>query len=152
MVLNGDSTHPRPWRPPNDFERLFGIYEPYKIRRKYAEAKFQRKYNWIEDDSFASHMSTALKKGVPAGLIVSVIDLEMYSKLSSPRQKMLRVAYVATPIVAMFMSYTALRRLSSNMLGSMGMKRDSYWTYAAAAAGPSSILMAWHSEWIIALD
>lgn len=58
----------------------------------------------------------------------------------------MRAAYVALPVMSMFVSYVSMREFSANIMERFGKKRDNNWTYVAAAMGPSSVVMAWHSK------
>ena len=65
--LNADSTHPRPWRPPTDFDVLKRFYDPYPIFTHMGPQYFKRSHNWVEDDPFMSNLYWASKKGFGIG-------------------------------------------------------------------------------------
>ena len=65
--LNEDSTHPRPWRPPTDFDVLKRTYDPYQIYTRPGKQYFERKHNWIEDDPALTNMYYAARKGLGFG-------------------------------------------------------------------------------------
>ena len=65
--LNKDSTHPKPWRPPTDWDHLLRIYDPYPIFTKTGPQFFKRKHNWIEDDPFMTNLAYSAKKGFGFG-------------------------------------------------------------------------------------
>jgi hypothetical protein len=144
MVLNGDSTHPKPWRPPGIPEALNRYYQPYAIHQKFPTV-YTPLPNWLEDEPFTNNMYYAAKKGVPIGMALSALDITNYSKIPDTAGRVARVAYITLPITSVFMSYVALRHLSSNIMERSGKKKNSYWTYAAAALGPSAVMACWQN-------
>jgi len=142
--LNEESTHPRPWRPPTDWNHFMRIYDPYPVLTPTGPQFFKRTHNWIEDDPFMTNLYYSAKKGFGFGIFAAAIDHANYSKLQGAKQQFLRATYVALPITSMFMSYVCLREFSANIFERFGKQRDSNWTYVAAAMGPSSVAMAWH--------
>ena len=66
MVLNGDSTHPKPWRPPGLPETINKYYQPYPIHQKFP-TEYKKLDNWLEDEPFTTNMYYAAKKAVPIG-------------------------------------------------------------------------------------
>ena len=84
--LNANSTHPRPWRPPTDWEHVLRIYDPYKIHQDDSPQYFRRTHNWIEDDPFFKNLYWASKKGFGFGekrermLDTITREFEMYSR------------------------------------------------------------------------
>jgi len=140
--LNANSTHPRPWRPPTDWEHVMRWYDPYKINQDDSPQYFRRTHNWVEDDPFFKNVYWAAKKGFGFGLVAAFLDHTLYSRLQGPRAQMLRAAYVTLPIMAMPISYISLREFSANMIEKFtNKKRDSNWTYSIAALGPTGIVM-----------
>merc|ERR1711879_35171 len=97
--LNANSTHPRPWRPPTDWEHVLRIYDPYKIHRDDSPQYFRRTHNWIEDDPFFKNLYWASKKGFGFGLVFAFLDHTLYSKLQGMRPQLLRAAFGPTGIV-----------------------------------------------------
>jgi hypothetical protein len=79
-------------------------------------------------------------------MALSALDITNYSKIPDTAGRVARVAYITLPITSVFMSYVALRHLSSNIMERSGKKKNSYWTYAAAALGPSAVMACWQSE------
>jgi len=142
--LNKDSTHPKPWRPPTDWDHLMRIYDPYPIFTKTGPQFFKRKHNWIEDDPFMTNFLYFAKKGFGFGVLAAAIDHTQYSKMQGAKQQIMRATYVALPVMSMFVSYGCMREFSANIMERFGKKRDNNWTYVAAAMGPSSVIMAWH--------
>ena len=162
--LNADSTHPRPWRPPTDFEVLYRFYDPYPIHTKTGPQYFKRSHNWVEDDPFMSNLYWASKKGfgigktctcphiecrtvshfylIFSGIVFAFLDHTLYSRLQGPKQQLLRASYITLPVMSMFVSYVSLREFSANMLERFTTKkRDSGWTYSIAALGPTAVVL-----------
>ena len=66
--LNENSTHPKPWRPPTDYEDvILRSYDPYRIYTRDGPQYFYRRHNWLEDDPFSSNIFWAARKGFGFG-------------------------------------------------------------------------------------
>ena len=65
--LNEESTHPRPWRPPTDWNHFMRIYDPYPVLTPTGPQFFKRTHNWIEDDPFMTNLYYSAKKGFGFG-------------------------------------------------------------------------------------
>jgi len=140
--LNADSTHPRPWRPPTDFDVLKRFYDPYPIFTHMGPQYFKRSHNWVEDDPFMSNLYWASKKGFGIGIVLAFFDHTLYSRLQGAKQQFLRASYITLPVMSMFVSYISLREFSANMLERFTTKkRDSAWTYSIAALGPTAVVL-----------
>merc|ERR1712165_113209 len=142
--LNADSTHPRPWRPPTDWDVMKRAYDPYQIYTRDQQQYFEKKRNWLQEDPALTNMYYAARKGLGFGLLFAALDHVSFSRQQGWKSQAMRAAYITVPIQSMFVSYVALRELSANVMQSYGKNRNSNWTYVAAGMGPGTILMYWH--------
>ena len=68
MVLNGDSDHPNPFRPPMPFHNVLGIYYPYRIYKGHPDSitdtdPIKPRFNILTDSTFNWRLYLAAKKG-----------------------------------------------------------------------------------------
>ena len=76
MVLNGDSTHPRPWRPPSEIEGMWKIYAPYRIYNGSDRVgDIVKGYNFFRDRDFSDQFFYGLRKGLGFGKSLTSTDL-----------------------------------------------------------------------------
>ena len=72
MVLNGDSTHPNPFRPPMPYNKFNGVYFPYRIYKGKPDAitdtePIKPRFNVLTDTTFNWRLYLAAKKGFIIG-------------------------------------------------------------------------------------
>jgi hypothetical protein len=142
MALNRDSTHPNPWRPPNDMQKLMHIYYPDNIYKGYRK-EFKPTSNWFNDNSLSWKLYIGFKKGFVIGATLSAIEIYTYQKDKTPRAMLGRVLYTTIPMTSFFMSYVATLELSKSVFEKNGLDKNSNWTYALATLAPATIWSTW---------
>ena len=85
--LNKDSTHPRPWRPPNEYERLCWEYHPYRIHDWAPTHPVERKYTFLEDDPFLDCVRVIAFKAWGIGSIMAYNDIVNVHSIDAPRAR-----------------------------------------------------------------
>ena len=73
--LNKDSTHPNPWSPPTEHERMMGCFQGYRIYNGNPKGPLQRGANFLEDDDFLGNIRLSINKGMAFGTLVAVNDI-----------------------------------------------------------------------------
>ena len=92
--LNKHSTHPRPWRPPNEWERLYGCggdYQAYRIHDWAPTGKIERKYTFLEDDPFLDNVRTVAFKSWGIGTIMAYNDIVNVHAIDAPRARYVKM-------------------------------------------------------------
>ena len=92
--LNKHSTHPRPFRPPNEWERLYGCggdYQAYRIHDWAPTEKIQRKYTFLEDDPFLDNVRTVAFKSWGIGTVMAYNDIVNVHAIDAPRARYVKI-------------------------------------------------------------
>lgn len=114
MVLNGDSTHPNPFRNPMPFNHFAHFYYPDRIYKGWPDsvhdtAPIKPRFNVFTDTTFGWRMYLAAKKGFVLSTAAAYFDIMAVTKPKTPRAKLGRFLHITTPNTLAFMSYIAAR-------------------------------------------
>jgi len=136
--LNKDSTHPNPWYPPNQYQRMVGFAVPYKIFNGplyQPEALKKPLRNWLEEDDLISSCWWAAQKSFLFGCAAAANDILVVNSIDTTGARIARFCYVVPPYVAMGISFVCAREA----LGNMSKEKNASWTYPAACIAPGAI-------------
>lgn len=135
--LNKDSTHPNPWYPPTEYERMRGFCVPYRIYHNPKDpiGPIKPLKNFLEEDGFISNCGWAAWKGLFIGSLFAANDIIVVNNIDAPKARFARCCYVIPPYVGMAVSFVAAREA----LGNISREKNAPWTYPAAVLAPASI-------------
>jgi len=135
--LNKDSTHPNPWYPPTQYERLGNMAVPYRIYRHpqstYEPIKPLR--NFLEEDDLITNIGWAAWKSFIFGLAFAANDIVVINNIDTRKARFARLCYLVPPYVGMGVSYVCFREA----LGNVGKEKNAAWTYPVACIAPGTI-------------
>jgi len=135
--LNKDSTHPNPWYPPTQYERMFNVALPYRIYRHpmstYEPLKPLR--NFLEEDPLLTNIGWAAWKSFIFGMAFAANDIIVINNIDTRKARFARLCYLVPPYVGMGVSYVCLREA----LGNVGSEKNAPWTYPVACIAPGTI-------------
>lgn len=149
MVLNGESTHPNPWRTPTEFEKLFNVYHPYKIDKSYV-GKIVPSPNFFKDTPFATKCYIGAKKGLVTGVAIAWYDYKIITKLANPNERLARALFVGAPYSFAAVALMANHEFTSRTLEARGWGKDHILSYTTAGIGPAAVIYGFTRIWSLA--
>ena len=96
--LNKDSTHPNPWYPPTQWERIAGVSVPYRIHRdsRITPEPLKPLRNFLEEDDLINNIGWAARKGFVLGLAFAVNDILIINNIDTRRARFVIIRYDVT--------------------------------------------------------
>jgi len=135
--LNKDSTHPNPWYPPTEFERMRGIAYPYRIYHHPMNTigPLPTLKNFLEEDPLLDKIRWAGFTGLKVGTLVALNDIINVNAIDAPKARFARACFIVPPYMAMGVSFVCAREVLSNM----SKQKDAAWIYPMAMIAPATI-------------
>jgi len=135
--LNKNSTHPNPWFPPTEFERMRGLSGGYRIFHHPADpiGPIQKRPNFLEDKPFLENLRWGAVKGFQIGTVLAVNDIITVNAIDANRARFARYCFIVPPYIAMGVSWVCAREL----LGNLSKEKNALWSYPAAMLAPATI-------------
>ena len=87
--LNKDSTHPNPWYPPTQYERMGSVSLPYRIYRdpRITPEPLKPLRNFLEEDDLVKNIGWAARKGFVLGLAFAVNDILVINNIDTRKAR-----------------------------------------------------------------
>lgn len=135
--LNKDSTHPNPWYPPTEFERMRGIAYPYRIFHHPMNTigPLPTLKNFLEEDPLLDKIRWGASTGLKVGTLVAVNDIINVNAIDANKARFARACFIIPPYIAMGVSFVAAREVLSNT----SKQKDAAWIYPMAMIAPATI-------------
>jgi len=135
--LNKDSTHPNPWYPPTEYERIQGMATPYRIFHSPNDpiGPVKPLRNFLEQDDLLTNIRWAAWKGLGIGIVLGLNDIIIVNQIDTLRARWARMSYIVPPYVAATVSFVCAREA----LGNISAEKNAPWTYPAAMVAPGTI-------------
>lgn len=149
MVLNGDSTHPNPWRPQSQIEGLWQVYFPYRIyKHPRVVGPIPEGYNFVRDKDFSTQFIYGLRKGTVVGVCLALYDhwYVTNNALKTQNEKIARGLYIAAPFALMGMTYFSSREALGRIAVNMGKEKDTGLSYWLAGPPTAAIYYAFTKD------
>ena len=87
--LNKDSTHPNPWYPPTEYERIHGVVPPYRIYHSPNDpiGPIKPLRNFLEQDDLLTNIRWAAWKGLGVGIVLGLNDIIVVNQIDTLRAR-----------------------------------------------------------------
>jgi len=143
--LNKNSTHPNPWYPPTQYERMGSVSLPYRIYRdpRITPEPLKPLRNFLEEDDLVKNIGWAARKGFVLGLAFAVNDILVINNIDTRKARFARLCYLVPPYVGMTVSFVCFREA----LGNISSKKNAPWTYPVACIAPGTIWGILRNSW-----
>jgi len=135
--LNKNSTHPNPWYPPTEYERIRGMVPPYRILHRNEDpiGPVKKAPNFLEDNPFLENVWWGGKTGFMVGTALAMNDIINVNSIDANRARFFRYCFIVPPYIAMGVSWVCAREL----LGNVSKEKDAQWSYPVAMLAPAAI-------------